>query len=150
MIKKTFGGGPTIQFFLLGDENILRQDELIKQTNLIYSKDYSLYGYPDINPEYYELALEIKDTSNGEEVLKIPYKLLLSKHMTWRSLLYYVATRLMVDVSLLTLHVSCDDENQDREITTENGYITLSQIKLNSKCLKVRYSGTIGKDEFLT
>jgi len=82
MIKKTFGGGPTIQFFLLGDENILRQDELIKQTNLIYSKDYSLYGYPDINPEYYELALEIKDTSNGEEVLKIPYKLLLSKHMT--------------------------------------------------------------------
>lgn len=90
MLKKTYGGGPEIQLFLISNEKIIEDEGLYNQKNFLYQNAYSMYGYPDKNPEMVDVTLEINDSNSIPiNVIKIPYRLLLSKYMTPKSLLYH-------------------------------------------------------------
>lgn len=147
MLKKTYGGGPAIQFFLTNNEKVIADEGLDKQSNFLYQNDYLMYGYPDKHPQYYNISLEMMEMANGTpNTIKIPYRLLLSHHMPIKSLLYYVATKLRVDISLLT--VAINSENQEvAELNAENGVMTLNEANYfySNPHYAIRYSGSTGK-----
>lgn len=146
-LKKAFGGGPEIQFFLTNNEKVIEEESLYQLKNFLYQTPYSMYGYPDKHPEYVSLTLKLKDVSAGApEQIQIPYRLLLSQHMTPKSFLYHCATKLGVDINKLTLVVKPEDSDAT-EFTHENDGIMLSEINcfFTNPTLTLLYSGTAGK-----
>lgn len=149
MLKKTYGGGPAIQFFLTNDENAIAEENLNKQSNFLYHNDYSMYGYPDKYPQYFNASLEITESSNGIlKTITIPYRLLLSNHMPIKSLLYYVATKLKIDVCLLTVAINSGGQDV-AELNVENGMISINETSYfyNNPHYIIKYSGSSGKFE---
>lgn len=150
MLKKTYGGGPAIQFFWVNDEAAIAEGELDKQSNFLYKNNYSLYGYPDIHPQYYEMTFEMIETSNGKpNIIQIPYRLLLSNYMPFKSILYYVARKLKLDISLLTVVIN--SKNQEVAVlNAENGVMSLNEANYfyRTPQYTLRYSGSSGKLEF--
>lgn len=147
MVKKTYGGGPDIQFFCINDEKIIEDEALYGQQNFIYHNDYTMYGYPDRHPEYYNVELQITTKDSGvEETFTIPYRLLLSKSMTLRSVIYFIATKLKIDISNLNL-VLTSEGNDPVEMSTENGVMTLDEVHefFGSPKFLMKYNGSSSK-----
>lgn len=127
MLKKTFGGGPEIPFFLANNERIVDEYEIPKEQNFIYHQHY-MYGYPDKNPEYVNIEFETKDISSGSfEIITIPYRMLLSKILTPKAFLYYCANKLKVNVEKLSLEI-IPEEGETTEMTSENDGMMLAEI----------------------
>lgn len=146
ILKDTFGGGPTIQFFLTDSEDCIEKYHIQKDNNFLYQQPYK-YGYPDKNPNYFNLTLSMKDgSSNSTDTLKFPYRVMLSNSMTPKSILYYFAKSLLVDVYKLSLDVVGVDENCT-ELAWDNDGITLAEIIsiFSYPELVIRYNGTSGK-----
>lgn len=143
MLKKTYGGGPTIQFFLANDKNAIAEEELDQQSNFLYQNNYSLYGYPDKHPQYYDINFEIIETPSS---INIPYRLLLSNHIPIKSILYYIATKLKLDISLLTFVIK-SGEQEMAELTQENAFMILNKANIfyNNPKYIIRYNGATGK-----
>lgn len=147
MVKKTYGGGPDIQFFCINDEKIIEDEALYGQQNFIYNNDYTMYGYPDRHPEYYNIGLQLTTNDSGVmDTFTIPYRLLLSKNMTLRSVIYFIATKLRVDITKLNL-VLTSVGSDPVEMSTENGVMTMSEVHefFNSPSFLLKYNGSTGK-----
>lgn len=146
MLKKTFGGGPDIQFFLTNEEKAFEELEISREENFLYQNPY-MFGYPDKNPKYYEVDLELKEMVDGKiKFLTIPYVLLLSEAMTAKSLLYYWATKLKVDVYKLSLEIIPADA-EPTEMTAESDGMNLHEMAcffIKFK-LRVKFAGLVGK-----
>lgn len=146
MLKRTFGGGPEIQFFLTNNEEYIRECNLSSEKNFIYHQPY-MYGYPDKHPEYYDFQIELKDLVDGKAVpFSVSYKLLLSKTMTPKSLLYHISSKLEIDIAKLSL-VIASEGSDPTEMGYENEDILISEIGnffINPK-FTIRYLGTTGK-----
>lgn len=146
MLKKTFNGGPTIQFFMVNDDELGETGATGTKGNYLYQNDYSLYGTPDLRPTYLETSLEILDNS-GEEPFKmvIPYKLMVSGKMCIKALLYFVATRLEVDVHLLSLAILMSGEEVEI-MKVGNGTMTLNELGAfyPNAIYRIKYSGSTG------
>lgn len=146
MVKKTYNGGPAVEFFLVSEE-AAGEAGPSKSKNFLYQNDYSLYGFPDKHPTYYEANLEIMDTSP----VKIPYRLMLSRNTDVKTLIYYVATKLRVDAHLLTVAMTADGEDV-AEMGADSGTMTLGEVAgfYSGAALNIRYSGSQGKPLRLT
>jgi hypothetical protein len=146
MLKKTFGGGPEIQFFLTNNEQYIRECNLSLEKNFIYHQPY-MYGYPDKHPEYYNFELELRDLVDGKIVpFSVSYKLLISRTMTAKTLLYHISSKLEIDIVKLSLVIASDGADST-EMGYENDEILISEIGsffINPK-LSIQYMGTTGK-----
>ncbi len=146
IVKKTYNGGPAVQFFFINEEEGDNGTTVNRPKNFLYQNDYSIYGFPDKHPTYFDTSLEMVDTS-GEEpsTIIIPYRLLLSNQMPIKGLLYYVATKLEVDVHQLALSIRVGDK-EEASITAENGIMSLREIDIfyeNSNVV-IKYNGSLG------
>jgi len=101
-LRSNFGGGPEIQFFLISNDKAVDEYKIPKDHNLLYSQPYTS-GFPDKNPEYYDICFKTEDLD------EISYRLLLSKAITPKSLLYFVANKLKIDVYKLSLEIIKED-----------------------------------------
>ena len=119
MIKKAYGGGPEIEFFKVN-------------------------GELDTSPQHYEMSLELTEKTNVLNTFQIPYRLLLSKNMDLRAVLYHIATKLKVDVARLSFKIESEN-NDPTVITTENGEMTLNELSCFYKDPKytVIYTGLV-------
>ena len=146
MLKKTFGGGPDIQFFLTNNEEYIRENNLSSEKNFIYNQPY-MYGYPDKHPDYCNFDLELRDLVDGKPVpFTVTYKLLISKTMTPKSLLYHISSKLEIDIAKLSLVITSEG-SEPTEMGYENEDILISDIGnffINPKFI-IRYLGTSGK-----
>lgn len=149
MVKKTYNGGPAVEFFLVSEE-AAGEGGPSKDKNFLYQNDYSLYGYPDKHPTYYDTCLEIVDTSGeAPSTMRIPYRLMLSRHIDVKTMIYYVATKLRVDAHLLTVAVTSDGQDI-AEMGVESGTMTLNEVGgfYAGSTLSIRYSGSQGNSHF--
>jgi hypothetical protein len=112
MLKRTFGGGPEIQFFLNNNNSVPGMAEQTNEKNFIYHQPY-MYGYPDKSPEYIDVKLDLKDHSKADSTIEIPLRLLVSRTMTPKSLLYYIACKMSVEVSRLSLQIMSSDNSYE-------------------------------------